>query len=350
MGTIHIDSSKVAKLDQANVFTQKQTMPELKVTSGASAGKVLTSDTEGNATWQTGGGGTNSTELARSSMKPVNLKIINVTTTDTDDSIKLTGLSGALSVSNKAYIPVPDANGLIQVFEMDADVTFLLTGAHWPEALGDLTDAILRVIAINDSGVLKWGITLQGGRLKILTSRADTVNANILESRMVLVNSTIGTDSPCIEHFWFRTNFIETGGAAEMLWIVQSGISDLNLGNADGQWQVFNPAIVGLSNSPTLQAFFSTIALTAFMVLTWTNWGDSDSTSKTFTLPIRVGTVAVAYAVTGITRDAGVYQSLPGTLEMATNNCTVFKSYGNAAWTDSGTCEFDFCTSYPSGE
>ena len=50
--TLTVLSTGTAALLGANVFTAIQEMPYLKVTNGATAGRILTSDAAGNATWQ----------------------------------------------------------------------------------------------------------------------------------------------------------------------------------------------------------------------------------------------------------------------------------------------------------
>ena len=75
-----------------------------------------------------------------------NLAIVNATTTNAADSIKITGSDGtALSAANYGWVTLPSATtGRLVTLSVTADVTILITGAHWGfDTKGDLTDYLL---------------------------------------------------------------------------------------------------------------------------------------------------------------------------------------------------------------
>src|SRR3990167_64457 len=174
-----------------------------------------------------------------------NIGIVNATTTNAADSIKITGSDGtALSVSNYGWITLPSATtGRLVTLSMTADVTILLTGAHWGFGTkGDLTDYILYVYAINDAGTLKWGIGAKPNRLFVLNADDvdDSTPTSVSSYEKVMVNTALGSDSDARVVGWFKANFDDAGGAAEDLWAVQVGDGDIYTQetNVEARWMI----------------------------------------------------------------------------------------------------------------
>lgn len=187
----------------------------------------------------------------------INIGFLPATTTNTNDSIKITGALGALSSSNPAYaILMSTATaGRKIVLSATADVTINLTGAHWGAGgKGDLsTGSFLRVYAINDSGTLKWGIGYVGARASVVNTDTSTTATSVTAPEMLLVNSALSAGTwPCLEIGYFNASFDDTGGAAEDLWAVQTGTNNLIVGKTpDGIFQDFNTTLTGYSANPT---------------------------------------------------------------------------------------------------
>jgi len=162
-----------------------------------------------------------------------NIGFAAVTTTNANDSIKITGADGtALSPVNYGWVTLPDVtSGKIKEFNITADVTIDLTGAHWGfGTLGDLTDERLYVYAINNDGTLVWGVALKPARALILNADDSATASSITTYEQVLVNSALTADAQALQVGWFKANFDDTGGAAEDLWSIQTGDEDINVG------------------------------------------------------------------------------------------------------------------------
>ena len=169
-------------------------------------------------------------------------------TTTAADSIRVTGSDGAdlSSDAHHGYVVLPGTTaGTIAVFRVSANVTILLTGAHWGlGTLGDFTDVELRVYAINDNGTLKWGVSNKGGLRSITTAASSATPTDINLQTEMLVTSTLSGTSACAEIGWFNADFDDTGGAAEDLWAVQTGAGEINVGvpvRDKTDWTAFTP-------------------------------------------------------------------------------------------------------------
>lgn len=180
-----------------------------------------------------------------------NIGFAAATTTSAADSIKIQGAAAALSATNPGYLCLPNATaGLVSVFKITADVTIDLTGAHWGEGTkGDLTDYLLSIYAINDAGTLKYGIGSVNGHRVILNADDTATATSVTTCEKILVNSSLGTDSACAEIGWFKANFDDTGGAAEDLWAVQTGVGDINEGPRPSLFQYYTPLFVALGTT-----------------------------------------------------------------------------------------------------
>lgn len=213
-----------------------------------SAGDQILNAGSGNMVWQPNTFGFTS-----------NIGLAAATTTNSGDSIKITGANGsALSSTNPGYVMLPSTtSGQLTAFSVTSDVTIDLTGTHWGfGTLGDLTDYVLHVLALNNNGSLVWGIAAESGRQIVLDTEDDTTQANISSFDKVLVNSALSADAQVIHVGYFKANFDDTGGAAEDLWAVQSGDGDLVITNGKvplmTPWINYGPLTInGSSSNPT---------------------------------------------------------------------------------------------------
>lgn len=284
-----------------------------------------------------------------------NLALRAATTTNANDSIRITGSDGtALSTSNYGWITLPSTvtAGQLVTFSVTADVTILLTGAHWNiGTTGDVTGALLRVLAINDNGTLRWGVAKLGGRNTLLTTDTSATATDINLAEEVLCTAAVASSSnTCREVGWFRANFDDTGGAAEDLWAIQGGLNDVNTGTtADGYWQPWNPAYTGFSADPTnTSTRWSQIGrtITAYAV---TVVGTSNATTFTSTLPVSAF-IGQSFPA-GSTVDGGSTVTVATRLTLSTGSTTITHrtTMGLGAWTNSGTKEQEYVISFEVG-
>lgn len=162
-----------------------------------------------------------------------NIGMVNTATAVDSDSIKICGANGdPLSPDNPGTVTLPSTTaGQLTTFKVTANVTINLTGATWSnDTLGDLTNYILCVYAINDNGVLKWGVTPVYGYPSVLSADTSTTASSVSNFRMMLVNSALGGNSQCHRIGWFYANFDDTGGVSENLWFVQSTVGSIIIG------------------------------------------------------------------------------------------------------------------------
>ena len=284
-----------------------------------------------------------------------NLSITNATTTNADDSIKITSFDGtALSTDNPGYVTISNSSGELDSYEVTADVTIDLTGAHYGNGTkGNLTDAILRVFAINDNDAsVIWSVELVGGRPTMLNTNTSTTGTSVTDSEDGLVNSALtGGTWMQQEFFWFRANFTDTGGAAEDIWQVQSGVGDLNHGSALGIWQPWNPTFTGFSVDPAPgSTIWTQFGLTAVLAYTVGSVGTSNGTGFTIEAPVKAKVGGVRTAL-GFIRDNGS-NSADGGLVTTTGvgDATLSLAPSSASfsgWTASSTKDAAFTLSFP---
>lgn len=247
----------------------------------------------------------------------VNIGLVAATTTNANDSIKISGAQGALSVVVPGFIPVGDVTttGRVKVLPLTEDVTINLTGAHWGAGvLGDLTRAILRVYAINDNGTLKFGVGYVGGRDTISNADAFSTATDVNDPEELLVNSALSAGTwPCVEIGYFYANFDDTGGAAEDLWAVQSTAGDLVVGKTpDGIWQAFNTSVSGFSVDPTWTFLrWTQVGKKAFVQGKKNANGTSNGITFLVLMPVKLGSVQMTGTTFEIT-DNGAGFANPG--------------------------------------
>lgn len=222
-----------------------------------------------------------------------NFGLAAATTTNANDSIKITGAAAALSATNIGRVTLPNSAtaGLLINLSATADVTILLTGAHWGlDTLGDFSAIELRVYAINDNGTLKWGVSNKGGLRTIADTATSTTPANISTQSKVLVNSAIsGGTWPCREIGWFLASFDDAGGAAANLWAVATTAGSINVGipvKDETDTVSYTPTLTGDPGSSQNVGYWSRhgdkIQLSCYATFTT----GSGSTVLTWSLPV----------------------------------------------------------------
>lgn len=269
----------------------------------------------------------------------MNMGLASVTTTNANDSVKISGSTAALSATNPLFVAIYSSAtpGLTTILKATADITFNLTGAHWGiGTTGDIANGFLRVFAINDNGTLKWGIGYQGGRVAIADTGAFTTATSVTLPEHLLVNSALTAGTwPMVEVGFFRANFDDTGGAAEDLWAVSTSLLIAGT-KADGFWQPWNPVFGGYSANPTITtARWMSIGSETHIVYKQNATGTSNATTTTITLPIKAKQVQGAFLYQVVNNGAattggtGVCETTAGS---TTLNCYLNPSLG--AWTN----------------
>lgn len=186
-----------------------------------------------------------------------NIAIVRDTTTNAGDSIKITSRDGtAFSSTNYGTVAFNDPSNPGQIIykTITSDVTINLTGAHFGNGTrGDLTNAILIVYAINDNGTLKWGISLTHHRTTLTTSDTTATGTSATAPESVLCNSAVSSSTNhAFVAAYFYASFDDTGGAAEDLWAVNSGVGSIVMGvKPEGIWRPFNPTLTSAGTTPT---------------------------------------------------------------------------------------------------
>ena len=268
-----------------------------------------------------------------------NLAIILATTTNAGDTVRIASADGsALSPSNYGWITLPGTTaGQLSTFSVTANVSIVLTGAHWGiGTTGDITGGLLRVLAINDNGTLRWGVAYQGGRTTLNTSNTSATATDINLPEEVLCTAAVGSvTNRCREVGYVRANFDDTGGAAEDLWAIQTGIDDVVTGeSADGIWQPVNTTHTGFSVNPTYTARVMQIGNTVYYLYISSGVGTSNAITYTITLPFKAATLKggsdTAYVV-----DNGAATTVPAMYQhsIASATLTLYLNTAAATWT-----------------
>ena len=283
-----------------------------------------------------------------------NLAIIRATTTNAGDTVRIASADGsALSPSNYGWITLPGTTaGQLSTFSVTANVSIVLTGAHWGiGTTGDITGGLLRVLAINDNGTLRWGVAYQGGRTTLNTSNTSATATDINLPEEVLCTTAVGSaTNRCREVGYVRANFDDTGGAAEDLWAIQTGIDDVVTGqNADGLWQPFNFSSTNFTANPTVNLLqWTQIGHTVFFRTELGYNGTSSGTTHTQEAPIKAQSTSRQH--TGATFDNATH-SLAIVVDTVAGDATLTVarslSVGNpTAWTNAVSNSWKYSISY----
>lgn len=155
----------------------------------------------------------------------------NIGFTASTDALTIGGATASQSASNPAYINMPDTSsfGRVTTLAKTSDVVLTLGTAHFGfDTLGNLTNAELWVIAINDgSGTLKYGITVQGGLNQVVSTFTETVAANVTLATKILVNATLAVGTwPCFPLGYVLANRNDATNA----WTLVTTVGGLNVG------------------------------------------------------------------------------------------------------------------------
>lgn len=286
--------------------------------------------------------GANDTLVGLKHLKP---GLYNITFAQGADSsqLKLTGVLGALSSNTPGYAILRDHyTGTLTIFVVVTDVTIDLTGAHWGlDGKGNVTDAILRVYAINDNNILRWGVGYQGGFVHLRNTQDDTTASNINLPEEILVNTNVTTDfSVCADVGYILASFTDASNE----WAITQYHSNRS---ADGLWQPWNTTFSGFSVNPSnLNSLWSQIGKTIFINFSNTTDGTSNSTAFTLTGPIKCANSHISWPAR-ITNN-GVVSSTPGIVEANAASATfqLYTSYALQAWTNVNAKNARFQGSY----
>lgn len=183
-----------------------------------------------------------------------NIGLKPVTTNNTNDTIRITSRDWTpLSPSNPGYVCIADVvSGKAKVFKVTANVDMLLTGMN-PGLSDDVSDYAISFYAINNDGVLTWGYSAIPNHKLISGSDDSATQAGVTQVNHFFVKSALTADAQCVEVGWAKCDFDFTGGAAELLWEIQTGDGDINLGICPLIWK---PA-------PSAEGVFITAVTTA---------------------------------------------------------------------------------------
>lgn len=265
-----------------------------------------------------------------------NLGLQAATTTDTNDSIKLTSRDGtALSSTNKVFATLADDStpGKTESFSFTSDMTLKLSGAHWGlDAKGNVTGAILRVGLINDGGATPaLAVYYVGGLSAVPSTSCTSTPTSVTSGTAVLVNRSLNSGTwPIKEIGYFLANFTD----ATNVWAIQT--SEIWPGkSADGIWQTWNPSFTGFSANPSVMLSKWTQFGKMIRIDLNTLTGTSNSTGFTFSLPVKAKDYFSGIAP--IIVDNGSFQTTPGRVSVSSTTCSITKDCATGSWTSSGT-------------
>lgn len=296
----------------------------------------------GLATANTGTLITDSTGIPRISAKGsegwfYNLSIQKATTTNTNDSFKITGFDGtALSSTNTAWVDLPDpANpGRLKRFAITADVTVKISGATWGIP-ANVTGAILRISACNDNGTLRWCIAYSGNLTTFTTTNTTSTPTSATNPESVLCNSAVVSSTNSNRELGY---VIADFTQSTAVWAIETGVFAVITGQSpDGIWQPWSITFTGFSVNPTVTtARWTQVGFRILVEFNHNAAGTSNATTLTMGLPIKAKN-----AVIGVARgeDNGTFGTAPALLSTAASSVTLTanKDFSGAAWTNTGS-------------
>lgn len=291
-------------------------------------------------------------ELLGRAGQTLNIGLKATTVAQTADTLTICGAEGtALSASNPGFVCLGSATGgLLTIFQVTANVTLTLTGAHWGiGTTGDVNLGILRLLAINDNGTLRWGLAYQGGRTTLVTTDTNATATNITTPEGVLCDTAVGSaTNTCCEVGYIKANFDDSGGAAEDLWRIQTDVDEMVMGaSADGQWQPWNPTFTGFSVDPTSHttARWTSVGNIATVAYHTGTAGTSNATSFTMTAPVKAGATEGTAMFLAVNNGAN---SALGTVQIAVSTTTLacYLSGSATGWTAANAKAAYFVISY----
>ncbi len=286
-----------------------------------------------------------------------NIGLESATTTNSGDSIKITSSNGsAFSSTNIGFIRLPSHStaGRTVEFSVTSDVTILLSGITPNiDGSGNLTGALLRILAVNDNGTLKWAVAYLGGRHTLLTTDTTATPASVTAPEYVLCNSTIGSaNNTCREIGFIRADFTDSTN----VWAIQTGLNDIRVGEtADGLYQRWNPTFpgTGFSSNPTITiAEWTQIGRQIILHFEHNTDGSSNGTNFSISAPAKAA-VFTGGETSRLSRtvDNGADVTTAGICNIPANSSTmtVYKTTAAATWTASGVKGTDLGKYYAVG-
>lgn len=279
-----------------------------------------------------------------------NIALKRGTTSVAGDSITITSADHtAFSATNPGHIAMPGTTaGQITVFKVTADVTINMTGAHWGAGGGnkDITGALLRILAINDNGTLRWGVAYQGGRPTLVTTDTTATSTSATTPESVLCTAAVGSSTNMAREVGYvRADFDDTGGSSEDLWTIQSGVDDVVTGHsADGLWQPWVPVYTGFSVDPVASpAKWMSVGNTCYLEYRNGTSGTSNAVTFTMTAPVKALSLGISVGAGGLV-DNGTATQGTGRVDTAANSTvlTMSTSTGSSNWTAANGKGIDF--------
>ena len=283
-----------------------------------------------------------------------NLELVRATTTNTGDSLKVQCGGAACSATNPGFVVMNGTTaGTLTTFTVTADVTQLLTGATWGiGGSGDITGALIRALFVNDNGTLRTCFAYLGGRDTVLTTDTNATNASVDLPEEVLCNTAVASSTNTVLDWGYaRADFDDTGGAAEDLWAVESGINDVVTGKtADGLYQRYNQVVTGFSanpNYPAANQLFSQDGQMVTIVSYSSANGTSNATTFTLQAPSKVRTALIS--PTAVTTNNSAQEGAGYVVTTADSRTLDIARPNGTAWTSSGSKGSEFVLTYPVG-
>lgn len=263
---------------------------------------------------------------------PINLTLVNATTSTTDDSVKIQCGSSACSATNPGFITLlSTTSGQMTLFKVTSDVTIKITGASF-DLLSNLTGVLLKVFAVNDAGTLKWCVGRLGRYGTVTTSNTTATPASANLSDEYLCNSAISGSNTIQEIGYVRGDFTVSGA----VWDLQTGTDDIVTGqSSDGIWQPYSLSCTGFSAAMSGTLKWTQIGYTIHTAFVWGSGGTSNSTSFSCTLPAKAKIAFIAPIPVYTDNSVAGYN---GYANATSSSTTIdFLRASGASWTNSGT-------------
>lgn len=247
--------------------------------------------------------------------------------------LKITSANGtALGATNPGYVRIRSSTaGTYRTYTVTADVTLDLTGAHWGlDTKGNVSNAILRVYAIDDGGTLRWGVGYCGGFYYIRNSQDDTTASNINLPEEIFVDSNVTNDnSPIRDVGYIIASFTDASNE----WAIGEYHPNES---ADGIWQPWSITFTGFSANPTTtQARWTQVGKTTFISWQKNANGTSNATTFTVILPIKSQDVRIAAVSGGGTDNGAAFGTMvTGQTTASSTTLSLFKDGSGAVWTN----------------
>lgn len=249
-------------------------------------------------------------DLSISSNLKIGLNNIILVQGSSSNKLKITSSTGIpLSLTNPGYVVVPNpTTGLFKIFIVTEDIVFNLNECNWGINHNTI-GAILRIYAINDNNILKWGVSYQGGFISITNSQSFENNNEVTSPEYILLNENLNSNNSfVVEVGYIRANF----NAENISWNITHYFSGQS---ADGQWQPWIINFNGFAVNPTISvARWTQNGKKITAILDTEIAGVSNSHEFSSTIPIKPRYNSKNYFVKIIDNDIPL--TAPGLIEM----------------------------------